>query len=46
MTTDQADKNGSAKVHSVRMRAAYIGVVIVEIVVLLALWVLSQAFGG
>lgn len=45
-------KFGQQDIHDViqppdrRMRATYIGVVVVEIVVLLALWVLSRAFGG
>ena len=43
---DQQDIHDVIQPPDPRMRATYIRVVVVEMAVLLALWVLSRAFGG
>ena len=46
MAADQPDEKDTTEAHNARMRTAYTGVVIVEIIVLLALWALSYAFNN
>jgi hypothetical protein len=43
MTTDQPDRH--AETPDRPMRATYVGVVVVEVIVLLALWAFSSMFG-
>jgi hypothetical protein len=43
---DPQDRREVIQAPEPRMRATYIRVVAVEIVVLMALWALSRAFGG
>ena len=46
MEFDQQDIHDVIQPPEPRIRAIYIGVVVVEIVVLLALWVLGRVFGA
>ena len=43
---DQQDTREVIQAPEPRMRASYIRVAVIEIIVLLALWALSRAFGG
>jgi len=46
MTTDSPDRIGVSEAPDRPMRATYVGVVVVEVIVLLALWVFSSMFSG
>jgi hypothetical protein len=46
MTTDQPDRGNASEPSGSHMRPTYVGVVIVEVIVLLALWVFSRLFRG
>ena len=46
MNFEQQDTRDVIQPPAPRMRATYIRVLLVELIVLLALWALSRAFGG
>lgn len=46
MTTDPPDRSAASETPDRPMRRTYAGVIVVEVIVLLALWVFSSLFSG